>query len=170
MITKFIACLLLTLCLLSCNQKKTTTGGLTPQQALSGFKLPEGFKIELVASEPMISDPVAIDVDEYGNLYVIELHGYPLDTAGLGKIKLLTDSDGDGIPDKSTLFADHLRMPTGIMRWKKGVIVVDVPEIIYLEDSDNDARFAAAPSRQYDLLPQAHLGLPSHVPQEPDHG
>ena len=134
------ALLLIIFCLQACNEKKITTGGLTPQQALPGFKLPDGFKIELVASEPMISDPVAMDVDEYGNMYVIELHGYPLDTAGLGKIKLLTDSDGDGIPDKSTLFADHLRMPTGIMRWKKGVIVVDVPDIIYLEDSDNDGK------------------------------
>ncbi len=129
----------------ACNDKteknKTpSTGGLSSEQALSTFKLPEGFKIELVAAEPMISDPVAMDVDENGNIYVVELHGYPLDTAGLGKIKLLTDSDGDGIPDKSILFADHLRMPTGIMRWKKGVIVVDVPEIIYLEDSDHDGK------------------------------
>lgn len=129
----------------ACNDKSeknktAATGGLSFEQALSTFKLPEGFKIELVAAEPMISDPVAMDVDENGNIYVVELHGYPLDTAGLGKIKLLTDSDGDGIPDKSSLFADHLRMPTGIMRWKKGVIVVDVPEIIYLEDSDNDGK------------------------------
>jgi putative membrane-bound dehydrogenase-like protein len=136
---------ILLICFSACKDKteknKTpSTGGLSSGQALSTFKLPEGFKIELVAAEPMISDPVAMDVDENGNMYVVELHGYPLDTAGLGKIKLLTDSDGDGVPDKSTLFADHLRMPTGIMRWKKGVIVVDVPEIIYLEDSNNDGK------------------------------
>src|SRR5436190_13571037 len=90
---------ILLICLSACNDKteknKTAlTGGLSSTQALSTFKLPEGFKIELVASEPMISDPVAMDVDENGNIYVVELHGYPLDTAGLGKIKLLTDSDG----------------------------------------------------------------------------
>lgn len=135
----------LLICLYACSDKTEknntlSTGGLSPGQALSTFKLPEGFKIELVAAEPLISDPVAMDVDENGNIYVVELHGYPLDTAGLGKIKLLTDSDGDGVPDRATLFADHLRMPTGIMRWKKGVIVVDVPEIIYLEDSDNDGK------------------------------
>ena len=112
---------LLLICFSACNDKteknKTpSTGGLSSRQALSTFKLPEGFKIELVAAEPLISDPVAMDVDENGNIYVVELHGYPLDTAGLGKIKLLTDSDGDGVPDKATLFADHLRMPTGIMR------------------------------------------------------
>ncbi|MEO6290529.1 MAG: PVC-type heme-binding CxxCH protein [Ginsengibacter sp.] len=139
-----IACILL-MCFSACNNKTETnktpsTGGLSPSQALTTFRLPEGFKMELVASEPLVADPVAMDVDENGNMYVVELHGYPLDTSGLGKIKLLTDSDGDGIPDKSTLFADHLRLPTGIMRWKKGVLVVDVPDIIYLEDSDNDGK------------------------------
>ena len=136
---------LLLVCISACNNKTDTTktpatGGLSPSQALTTFRLPEGFKIEMVASEPMIADPVAMDVDENGNIYVVELHGYPLDTSGLGKIKLLTDTNGDGIPDKSTLFADHLRMPTGIMRWKKGILVVDVPEIIYLEDSDHDGK------------------------------
>ncbi|MEP6949164.1 MAG: PVC-type heme-binding CxxCH protein [Ginsengibacter sp.] len=136
---------ILLVCFSACKNKTETnktpsTGGLSPAQALTTFRLPEGFKIELVASEPLIADPVAMDVDENGNMYVVELHGYPLDTSGLGKIKLLTDSDGDGIPDKSTLFADHLRMPTGIMRWKKGVLVVDVPDIIYLEDTDHDGK------------------------------
>jgi len=130
---------ILSIILTGCSNKPGRyTGGIEAKDALATFQVANGFKIEMVASEPLISDPVAMDVDEYGNIYVIELHGYPLDTAGLGKIKLLTDTDGDGIPDKSTLFADHLRMPTGIMRWKKGVIVVDVPDIIYLEDSNND--------------------------------
>ena len=124
-----------------CSDKhEVHAGGVELKDALQTFQIAPGFKIELIASEPLIADPVAMDVDEYGNIYVVELHGYPLDTAGLGKIKLLTDTDGDGAPDKSTLFADHLRMPTGIMRWKNGVIVVDVPEVLYLEDSDHDGK------------------------------
>ena len=57
------------------SNKTPSTGGLSPSQALTTFRLPEGFKIELVASEPMIADPVAMDVDENGNMYVVELHG-----------------------------------------------------------------------------------------------
>src|SRR3954463_10478485 len=125
-----IALLFAFICLTSCKEKKTITSGLTPEQALSSFQLPDGFKIELVASEPMISDPVAMEVDESGNIYVVEMHGYPLDTTGLSLIKLLTDKDGDGTPDKSEVFADHLRLPTGIMKWKKGFLVVDVPDIL----------------------------------------
>jgi putative membrane-bound dehydrogenase-like protein len=142
----FLIAIALVICIIACNQKgdapkgSPSKGGLSTADALNAFELPEGFKIELVAAEPLISDPVAMEVDENGNMYVVELHGYPLDTAGLGKIKLLTDSDGDGAPDKSSLFADHLRMPTGIMKWKKGILVVDVPEILYLEDSDNDGK------------------------------
>lgn len=116
------------------------TEGLTPQESLSTFQLPEGFKIELVASEPMISDPVAMEVDENGNMYVVEMHGYPLDKAGSGIIKLLTDTDGDGAPDKAIVFADRLSLPTGIMKWKKGILVVDVPNILYFEDTNNDGR------------------------------
>ncbi|MFI5192749.1 MAG: PVC-type heme-binding CxxCH protein [Chitinophagales bacterium] len=128
------------LSLLACHKHKTTNGGLSPAQALQTFRLPEGFKIELVASEPMVASPVAMEVDEYGNIFVAEMRGYPLDTAGSGKIQLLTDTNGDGLPDKSTVFADHLRLPTGIMKWKKGILVVDVPDLIYFEDTDHDGR------------------------------
>jgi putative membrane-bound dehydrogenase-like protein len=114
------------------------SSNLPAERALETFVLPAGFKIELVASEPMVADPVAMEVDEHGNIYVVEMHGYPLDTTGSGKIKLLTDTNSDGRPDKAQVFADHLRLPTGIMKWKKGVIVVDVPEILYLEDTTND--------------------------------
>ncbi len=120
------------------DHKKIVSGGIPPEQALSTFELADGFQIELIAAEPLISDPVAMDLDEQGNIYVVEMHGYPLDKSGSGVIKKLTDSNGDGRPDKSTVFADQLVLPTGIMRWKKGFLVVDVPHVLYLEDTDGD--------------------------------
>ncbi len=120
------------------------TFGCTPKKnndaadALSGFTIPEEFKIELFASEPLVADPVDMEIDEEGRVYVVEMHGYPLDTKGSGKIKILKDTNYDGLPDKSILFADQLVLPTSIMRWKKGVLVTDAPDIIYLEDSDGD--------------------------------
>jgi len=164
--------LLLLCCFYACKNvqqeqvPETSYAGLSPQQALNSFQLPEGLKIELVASEPMISDPVAMEVDEHGNMYVLELHGYPLDTSGTGKIKLLSDTNGDGIPDKSTLFADHLRLPTGLMRWKKGLIVVDVPEVLYLEDSDNDGKADIKKT----MLTGIALTNPQHIANTPIFG
>ena len=110
------------------------------QDALATFELEPGFKIELVASEPLIGDPVDIEIDEYGRLYVVEMPGYPLDKSGTGKIKLLSDTDGDGRMDKSTVFAEGLVLANSIMRWKKGVIVTDAPNVLYLEDTDGDGR------------------------------
>lgn len=151
----------------SCKEKKSTThGGLTPQESLTTFQLPEGFKIELVASEPMISDPVAMEVDENGNIYVVEMHGYPLDTTGSGTIKFLTDTNGDGTPDKSEVFADHLRLPTGIMKWEKGILVVDVPDILYFEDTDNDNK---ADVRKV-MITGLALTNPQHTANTPIYG
>ncbi|MGG7666830.1 PVC-type heme-binding CxxCH protein [Dyadobacter sp. BHUBP1] len=111
-----------------------------PEDALATFEVPEGFQIEMVASEPMISDPVAMEIDENGLMYVVEMHGYPLDKSGTGKVRVLRDSDGDGKMDKSIIFAENLVLPTGIMRWKKGVLVTDPPNVLYLEDKDGDDR------------------------------
>ena len=110
------------------------------QKALESLQVMEGFKVEMVAAEPLIADPVAMEVDEDGNMYVVEMHGYPLDMSGSGEVKLLKDTDGDGFPDQSTVFADKLKLPTGIMRWKKGFIVTDAPDVIYLEDTDHDGK------------------------------
>lgn len=126
--------------LVGCRQNDSRVGGLTPEQALRSFQIAEGFRIDLVASEPLISDPVAMEIDENGNLYVVEMHGYPLDTKGSGIIKLLTDTDHDGRPDHSTVFADSLVLPTGIMRWKRGMLVTDPPNVIYFEDTNGDQR------------------------------
>ena len=109
---------------------RKTRGGSTPlsaAQSLAAIQLAEGFRIELVASEPMISSPVAMDIDENGRMFVVEMPGYPLDTSASGRIKLLEDTDGDGRIDRSRVFADGLVLPTGVMRWKRGVLVTAAP-------------------------------------------
>ena len=119
-----------------------TQGGppFTPEEALRSFRLADGFQIEIVAAEPLVADPVAMEVDENGRIYVVEMPGYPLDVSGSGRVVLLSDQDGDGRADHSTVFAEGLKLPTGVMRWKKGVLVTDSPEVWYLEDRDGDGR------------------------------
>lgn len=117
-----------------CNQSPRSEA----EDALATFELEPGFKIELLASEPLLGDPVDMEIDEYGRLYVVEMPGYPLDKTGSGKIKLLSDTNGDGRMDKSTLFAEGLILPNSIMRWKNGMLVTDAPHVLYLEDTNND--------------------------------
>ena len=136
--------LLLLLCTVAvwmgCSRTPTGVSPLEPEEALESFELEEGFRIELFAAEPLITDPVAMEVDENGRIYVVENPGYPLDTKPTGKIKLLQDTNGDGRPDESTVFADGLTLPTGLMRWKNGILVTAAPDLVYFEDSDGDNR------------------------------
>ncbi len=125
--------------IISCkNNSENNHSPAGTEDALSTFELEPGFKIELVADEPLISDPVDMEIDEFGRLYVVEMHGYPLDKKGSGKIKLVSDSNGDGRMDKSIVFADGLTLPNSIMRWKKGVLVTDAPYVLYFEDTNKD--------------------------------
>jgi putative membrane-bound dehydrogenase-like protein len=105
---------------------------------LDSFEIMDGFQIELVAMEPFVQDPVAMEIDEDGNWYVVEMPGYPLDLSKTGKVKKLIDTNADGEPDKSIVFADSLTLPTGIMKWKNGIIVTDAPDVIYFEDTNGD--------------------------------
>ena len=111
-----------------------------PVEALATLEVAEGFRVETFAAEPLIADPVDIMVDEYGRLYVVEMPGYPLDTGGTGRVMRLMDTDGDAYPDTSIVFADGFTLPTGIMRWKDGVLVTDAPDVVYLEDRDGDGK------------------------------
>lgn len=137
---QYLSGILIYLLLIVLADCQNNAGNRTPEKALSTFELPPEFQIELVAAEPLISDPVDMEIDEDGRMYVVEMHGYPLDNSGSGKIKLLSDTDGDGSMDTSTVFADSLILPTGIMRWKEGIIVTDAPDVLYLEDSDEDGK------------------------------
>ena len=107
---------------------------------LSDFQIQDNLHFELFSSEPFIKDPVAMEIDENGTIYVVEMPGYPLDLNGSGKVVILKDNDKNGIPDERVVFARDLILPTGIMRWKKGVIVTDAPDVLYLEDIDGDGK------------------------------
>jgi putative membrane-bound dehydrogenase-like protein len=109
-----------------------------PDQALRHFRLDPGFRIELAVSEPDIQSPVAMEIDERGRWFVAEMPGYPLDSSPSGRIRLLEDTNHDGRPDRSRVFADGLVLPSGVMRWRRGVIVTSVPDVLYLEDADDD--------------------------------
>jgi putative membrane-bound dehydrogenase-like protein len=113
-------------------------------EALATFRVAPGFKIELVASEPLIVDPVAFDWAPDGRLWVVEMRDYPLGMDGKGKpggeVRILEDTDGDGRYDKSTLFLDEIGFPNGILPWGKGALISAAPDIFYAEDTDGDGR------------------------------
>ena len=110
-----------------------------PDKALATFQVHEGFRVELVACEPRVVDPVAVSFDEDGRLYVVEMRGYaehPDDR--LGRVRLLTDTDGDGRFDRDTVFLDGLSWPTAVICYDGGVFVGVAPDILYAKDTDGD--------------------------------
>jgi putative membrane-bound dehydrogenase-like protein len=112
----------------------------TPAESLKTVQLEPGFRIEPFVTEPAIASPVAMEFDEGGRLFVVEMPGYPLDTRPTGRVKLLEDRDHDGRYERVTVFADGLVLPTGVMRWKSGILVTAAPDVWYLEDTDGDGR------------------------------
>lgn len=83
------------------------------REALNTFQLRKGFRLELVAAEPLVTEPIALAFDEDGRLFVVEMNDFlPGDQQRRGQIKRLEDTDGDGHFDKSTVFADGLHWPS----------------------------------------------------------
>jgi putative membrane-bound dehydrogenase-like protein len=123
-------------------RKQTKPPGppLSPAEAISRMVVPEGFHVELVASEPEIQNPVAMAFDDAGRIYVTESFEYPRHEPGPGRdrIKILTDSDADGKVDQVKVFAEGLNIPSGIAVGHGGVWVANAPDILFLEDTDGD--------------------------------
>jgi putative membrane-bound dehydrogenase-like protein len=112
---------------------------LPPAAALASFHIDPLFRIELVAAEPHVADPVAIAWDARGRLWVAEMADYPTGKEG-GRVRLLEDLDGDGRIDRAVLFAEGLTLPNGVLPFRRGVLVTAAPDILYLEDADGDGR------------------------------
>jgi putative membrane-bound dehydrogenase-like protein len=154
------------LLLCACGPRLRKDDALSPAESLRTIRVAPGFEVRLVAAEPDVQDPVAIDFDEDGRIFVVEMPGYPMDTSASGRVRLLEDTNGDGKPDKSRVFADGLVMPTGVMRWKNGVIVTAAPDVLYLADEDGDGR---AEKREV-LLTGFAFSNPQHTVNGPLYG
>ena len=117
---------------------------LSPAESLATIYVGDDLMVELMAAEPLIESPVAIDFGPDGRLWVAEMRDYSRGVdekfEQTGQVTVLTDRDGDGSPDTSAAFATGLRFPTDVKAWRKGAIVCDAPDVIYMEDSDGDGR------------------------------
>ncbi len=114
----------------------------TPEASRDAMRVRPGFEVQLVAQEPLVVSPVAMEWGADGKLWVVTMADYPLGMDGQGKpggtIRFLEDTNHDGRYDKSTIFLENVNFPTGVMPWRKGVIVSAAPEIFYAEDTDGD--------------------------------
>ncbi|GHB67005.1 L-sorbosone dehydrogenase [Persicitalea jodogahamensis] len=117
--------------------------GDNPADELASFKIQDGFEVTLFAAEPMLINPVQMNWDADGRLWVISSTAYPHVKTGEeanDKIYVLEDTDGDGKADKSTIFAEGLMTPTGILPGDGGVYVANSTEILHFMDTDGDGK------------------------------
>lgn len=119
----------------------------TPEESIDMMTVPDGFKVELFASErefPELANPNQIAFDNKGRLWVSCMANYPQWQPGAAKpndrLLIFEDTDKDGKADKCTPFYDKLICPTGFEFWNGGVLVVDEPRILFLKDTDGDDR------------------------------
>ncbi|RPD51324.1 PVC-type heme-binding CxxCH protein [Paracnuella aquatica] len=117
---------------------------LSPQESMSLMQVPVGFELQLFASEPDVVNPIFMNWDEKGRLWVIETVDYPNevkdDDVGDDRIKILEDTNGDGKADKFTIFAEKLNIPTSFTFVNGGIILSQAPDFLFLKDTDGDGK------------------------------
>ncbi len=131
----------------------------SPKELPKALEVHPEFNLSLVAAEPLINNPMNIDWDEKGRLWVVETPEYPnglrqanveawkdsgsvepgkYNRDPMDRVSILTDTDGDGIMDKKQVFADKIELATSSVFYKNGIIVCAAPDIWYFEDSNGD--------------------------------
>ena len=139
----------------------------TPEEELKSFQIEADLRVELVAAEPMVQDPVVCTFDEDGRLWVVEMRSYMPDVEGegerepIGRVSVLEDTDDDGVMDRGTVYLDSLIMPRAIAITSNGVLVVWEEALWITKDTDGDL---VADSRT--LIDSLYAGskLPEHSP------
>src|ERR1700722_19046660 len=145
-------------------QARAADGPLSPTDAVKAFTVPSDLRIDLVLSEPEIAQPVFINFDERGRLWVVEYRQYPNPAGvkvlsrdgvwrvvydkvsppppnhfrGLDRISIHEDTDGDGSFDKHKTFLDGLNIATACERGRGGVWVLNPPYLLFYPDRDGD--------------------------------
>ena len=152
----------------SCSQETGTENSegpspeRTPAEELASFQIADGLNVQLVASEPMVQDPVVIMFDPDGRLWVVEMRGFMPDIDGkgenerVGRISILEDTDGDGTMDVSKIYIDSLIMPRSLALVPGGALIVENQSLWLTQDEDGDLH---ADSKT--LLDSAYAGGPS---------
>ena len=118
---------------------------LAPEAAVGTFFMPPGYRVEVVAAEPLVQDPVAVDWDPQGRLWVVEMPGFvpELNTPEpnldpIGRIVVLEDTNRDGRMDKRTVFADKLALARSLKVLDRGVLVAEPPNVWLMRDTNGD--------------------------------
>ncbi len=107
-----------------------------PELERKTFVVPEGFEVTLWAGDPQIHKPIQVNFDEKGRLWVASSEVYPQIEPGkpaTDKILVLEDTDGDGKADKSTVFAEGLLIPTGVVPGDGGCYVANSTELLHFK-------------------------------------
>ena len=122
---------------------------LSPQDELKNLVVPAGMEIGIYASEPMITNPAAIDVDTQGRVWVAEIQFYrgAAKKPGSDQIKVLEDTDGDGRADKSTVFCEGVFAPMSICVAGTKVYVATSPDLWVYEDKNGDLKADGPPTK-----------------------
>lgn len=137
----------------------------TPTEELASFQLEPGLKIQLVAAEPMVQDPVIITFDEDSRLWVVEMRGFMPNIDGtdedkpVGRISVLEDTNGDGQMDVSKIYLDSLVMPRALALVPGGALVAENGALWLTKDTNGDLK---ADSKTMIDPTYAGSGLPEH--------
>jgi glucose/arabinose dehydrogenase/mono/diheme cytochrome c family protein len=126
--------------------KSPSAPALSAQDALRTFRLPPGFRIEVAAADPLVFDPVAMTMDADGRIWVVEMRAFMTNVDGMGEsapigtVAVLDDTDGDGRMDKRTEFAAGLVLPRALAVVARGALVAEPPNLWFFEDTNGDGR------------------------------
>lgn len=138
---------------------------LTAEEEQKTFQVAPGYRVELVAAEPLVHNPIFFEFDPDGRIWVVEYQGYMRDVYGTGedepicRVVVLEDTDADGKADTSTVFMDELVMPRSFAFVKGGLLLQEPPTLWFCEDTDGDLRA----DRRTEVGEMGKAGNPQHT-------